>query len=227
MRPHHSLLVLCVVVVGVCSACFAQSEVQHRTLVVNDHRGDAVVYRINGKSYVSLETIARIANGSLTTVGNEIHLTLVSPSGTAVPQAHAVETSKMSDEFLRAAIEDLAVLNEWHSALADAIQQGVPGDGSRFSTYHDRATQGLSLATISASNPADQNALRLLQNHLSQVDNWTRKLIQERKSMNTANYSLTPDALDSDSQYQQIKNCSKSLRTMLTSAKFDDVQSCH
>ena len=227
MRPHYSFLVLCAVVVGVCSPGLAQSEVQNRTLVVNDHRGDAVVYRINGKSYVSLETIARIANGSLTTVGNEIHLTLASPSGAAASQAHAGETNKMSDEFLRAAIEELSVLNEWHSTLANAIQQGVPGDGSRFSSYQDRAAHSLSLATISASNIADQNSLRLLQNHFSQVDNWTRKLIQERKAMSTANYSLTPDALDKDAQYQQIENCSKSLRNMLTAGKFEDVQSCH
>jgi len=226
MRPPLSVFSLAVVVVGLCSLCLSQSEVQNRTLVVNDHRGDAIIYRINGKSYVSLETIARIANGSLTTVGNEIHLTFA-VAGFSPQQTHAGETGKMSDDFLKAAVDDLALLNEWHSTLADAIQQGVPGDGSRFSSYHDRAAHGLSLATIAAANPSDQNALRLLQNNFSQVDSWTRKLVQERKTMNTGNYSLTPDSLDKDPQYQQIENCSKSLRNMLTSGRFDDVQSCH
>jgi hypothetical protein len=206
----------------------AQSEVQKRTLVVNDQRGEAVIYSIDGKSFIALETIARIVNGSVRTEGEAIIVTLPGCSHAAEQaQPHTPDTGQMSDEFSKAAIEELAALKEWHGTLAKAIQQGVPGDGSRLTTFHDRAAQGLSLATIAASNSSDQNALHLLQNHFSQVDAWTRKLVQERKTMSTANYSLTPNALDNDAQYQQIANCSKFLQKMLTSGRFEDNASCH
>jgi hypothetical protein len=150
----------------------------------------------------------------------------ISPDAAATSQSAAVHNG-MTDEFMKAGIQDLALIKNWHTTLAHAIQRGVPGDGSQLVAFHDKAAEGLRLATVAAANPSDQNALQLLTNHFNQVDNWTRKLVQERKSLSTANYSVTPNALESDSQYQQIAACSQFLGNMLAAGQYEDGASCH
>lgn len=215
-------------IVGVLLAApgaLAQSEVQKRTLVINGHSGQAVVYRINDKSFVALETIVQIGNGSLTREGDQMIVTL--PTATTAEAEGRTVVTGMSPEFSSAAIKGLGILREWYTTLAQAILKGVPGDGSHFVVFHNRAAEALSLATVAAASPPDKNALALLSNHFAQVDNWTRKLVQERKAMSTGKYSMTPNALDNDAQYQQIAHCSKFLATMLTSRAFEDNFACH
>jgi hypothetical protein len=227
MDRRRSKLLLAVAVLAFAAVASAQSELQRRTLVVNGQSGDVIIYRIDGKAFIALEELVRIGQGSLSFQGNEIILTLpVSPAVAAPPQTPVVDPG-MSTEFMRAAVQDLAIIKDWHTTLALAIQRGVPGDGSRLSVFHDRAAEGLRLATVAASSSSDQQALQLLGNHFTQVERWTRKLVQERKSMSTANYSVTPNALESDAQYQQIASCSKFLGTMLVGVRYEDDASCH
>ncbi len=203
-----------------------QSEVQKRTINVNGHTGEALVYRIDGQSFIALEALAQIGNGSLNFQGAEIHLTL--PTAAAVPAvaATAVAESRMSTEFMAAAIRDLAIIKDWHATLALAVQRGIPGDGSRLTVFRDRAAEGLRLATIAATNSDDRSALQLLSNHFTQVDNWTRKLVQERKTMNTGKYAIS-NALDNDPEYQQLASCSEFLGKTLPGGQFEDNASCH
>jgi len=44
-------------------AIAAQNAFHQQTLVINCHSGTAMVYRIDGKYYVDLEAIAKIAQG--------------------------------------------------------------------------------------------------------------------------------------------------------------------
>jgi hypothetical protein len=224
-KPKRLALVLAFLAFS--AAALAQSELQNRTLVVNGHSGETVIYRVDGRAFVSLEALARIGNGSLSFRGNEVILTLPPPPSVAANAPTEVVDPGMSAEFMRAAVQDLAVIKDWHTTLAHAIQRGVPGDGSRLIAFHDRAAEGLRLATVAASNSSDQSALLLLTNHFTQVEKWTHKLVEERKSMSTANYSVTPDALQSDAQYQQIASCSKFLGTMLVGSRYEDDASCH
>src|SRR5215471_11852624 len=59
-----------------CHVSLAQASSQTKTLVVNGRSGDATIVQLNGRTYVDLETIARIANGSLAFRGNQVTLTL-------------------------------------------------------------------------------------------------------------------------------------------------------
>ncbi len=216
-----------VVIILAAGTGFAQSEVQKRTLIVNGHSAETIVYRIDGRVFVSLEALVQIGNGSLSFRGSEIVVVLP-----ATPERQSSEAGVrpvdvgMSSDFMKSAIQNLAVIKDWHTMLAHFIQHGVPGDGSRLVVFHDRAAEGLRLASVAAANSSDQSALQLLRNHFKQVDIWTRKLVQERKSMSTANYSVTPNALESDAQYQQIASCSKFLGTMFASGRYDDDGSC-
>ena len=209
----------------------AQSEQLKRTLVVNGQSGDATIVQVNGRSYIDLETLARIANGSLTFQGTQIVLTIPSSSAEATAATAAdrqAADSGLSTDFMRTAIQDLATIKEWYSTLAYAIQRGVPGDGSRLFIYRDKAAQGLKLARASAVNNADKSAVQLLTAHFNDVQKWTDMLVESRKTLGTANYSLSASALNDDALYQRINRCSQFLGTMLPGGKFeDDGSSCH
>jgi len=204
----------------------AQSKYQQKTLVVNGHTGDAMVYTIDGKSYVDLESLARISNGSLSFNGGRIILTI--PGSGEAPARPAGQAAKgLSDGFVKAALQDVATIREWSNTLAYAVQRGVPGDGSRLVAFHDRAADQLRLAKVAASNDSDQSALRLLTNHFNLMNSWSDKLVAERKRMDTGKYSIDPNALANDETYQKITGCTKFLNTMLPSGHFQDDRSCN
>jgi len=218
-------------VLAYSGVALGQANQQKRTLVVNGRSGDATIVQINGRSYIDLETLARIANGSLAFQGNQIVLTI--PSSPAdvpamVPADGQPTAPGLSNDFMNAAIQDLATIKEWYSTLAYAIQRGVPGDGSRVFVYRDKAAQDLKLATVAVSTDSDRNALQLLTAHFNNVQKWSNMLIESRKSMGTANYSMSPDALDRDPLYQKITRCTQLLATTLPDGKLDDDgSSCH
>jgi len=218
-------------VLTLSGVALAQANQLKRTLVVNGQSGDATVVQINGRSYIDLETLARIANGSLSFQGNQIVLTIPPQAEGApatVPADRQASGAGLSNDFMRAAIQDLAAIKDWYSTLAYAIQRGIPGDGSRVFIYRDKAAQGLKLATVAASNDPDQSALQLLTTHFNNVQKWSNALVESRKSMGTANYSMSPNALNDDPLYQTITRCSQFLGTMLAGGKFeDDGSSCH
>jgi hypothetical protein len=56
----------------------SQAVQQSRTLIVNGQPGQVKVTEIDGRSYVDLESLVRIANGTLGFRGNQITLTLPS-----------------------------------------------------------------------------------------------------------------------------------------------------
>ena len=53
---------------------------KQQSVVINGKAGQASVLQIDGRAYVDLETLARIANGSLSFKANRIVLTLPTPT---------------------------------------------------------------------------------------------------------------------------------------------------
>jgi hypothetical protein len=212
--------------IGVAPVAMAQSELQTRTLVINGQSGTATIYRIHNQSFIDLESLARIGNGSVSFQGDQIILTLPSTQAPA-PSAASTTEEGMTRQFMSSAVQNLRQIKDWTSAMAYGIQRGIPGDGSRIVVLHDRAAEGVRLAKVDVSSHSDQQAMQLLNNLFNQVDNWKRKLFDSRKTMSSANYSLTPDALDRDSDYQKIVSCGQFLANMLTGPQFQDNSSCH
>jgi hypothetical protein len=214
--------------VAAAQQAFGQSEVQKRPLVLNGHSGNIVVYNIDGKVFVSLEELVQLGNGSLSFRGSEIVVALPNASQGATSDASIHSTgSELSREFMEAAIQNVADIQEWHKTLAQGLRRGIPGDGSGLFVFHDRAATSLRLATVAARNNSDQSALQLLTNNFKHLDTWTKEMIQQRRSLDTAKYSMSQDALDNDAQYQQIADCSRFLGTMLASGRYQDHGSCH
>src|SRR5438067_4817457 len=201
--PHNrTKRALATVIVSLSLAGFAHAQLQTRTLTVNGHSGKVTIYHVQGKSFIDLESLVRTGRGTVAFKDSEIILTFPAAraASAAVPvpapaQAGSPQSEAMTRAFMSAAVQDLALIKDWQNTMVYGIQRGVPGDGSRLVILHDRAAEGLRLAKVQAHNPSDQDALQLLTNHFNQVDNWKRKLVDARKSMSTANYSASANAL--------------------------------
>src|SRR5215469_3951143 len=95
--------------VSACHMSLAQVSSQTKTLVVNGRSGDATLVQLNGRTYIDLETLARIADGSLAFHGNQVTLAL--PASHAPAQATQSHTDQpaaqtgLSRDFRVAAIE--------------------------------------------------------------------------------------------------------------------------
>src|ERR1700756_2440039 len=84
----------------------AQTGAQSRVVVINGHNGEIIVYQIDGRSFVDLESLVRVANGSLSFQQNQIVLTIPAAQQTASPQAVASSqpvNTGMSDAFMKSA----------------------------------------------------------------------------------------------------------------------------
>jgi hypothetical protein len=223
------LVPMALLTVSVLTAAQAGQQ-QNRTIVVNGQAGEATVVRMDGRTYVDLETLARIANGSVSFQGDRIILNFSGANASsASPDAENNDQpdSRFSQAFMNAGIQAVATIKQWRSTLAYAVQRGVPGDGSRTFVLHDKAAESVRLASAAASNDADRNGAQLLNNHFNNVQDWTNKLIEARKSMSTANLSMSPDALKDDPLYQKIAGCSAFLGETLAAGSFQDNPSCH
>jgi hypothetical protein len=211
------------VALAVPTLVLAQVVRQTRTLFVNGHSGDTAVVEIEGRSYVELEALVRIANGSLRFNGNQISMTL--PAG-AGGSEHASSTPPaspgFSKEFLRAGIEQMAVIREWRIALTNAIERGYPVTEDWVGAYRSQATQNLRLASVAASTDADRNAVRLLGSELNNMNKLNQRFLDANQSM-----TMVPtDALKGDPLDQKIVNCGHSLAAMASSGQFVDDGSC-
>jgi hypothetical protein len=201
------------------------------TLVVNGQTGKAGVVQQNGRTYVDVEALAQIANGSLSFSPDRIVLTippLTSAGTSAAPAtAPAANDSALSQPFMKAGIEEIGLLREWASPLANAIQNGYPLTGQWVASYQQKAAQGLQMASIAASTSADKNALQLLTTEFDGVRAWSDHLVEASKNMNTAQYSMSPGSVRDTPQAQKLITCWRFLGSMLAGGTFQDDDSCH
>ena len=217
-------LVLMVVLL-IPALALSQAAQETRTLLINGQPGQATVIQVNGRSYVDLEALARIANGSLGFKGNQITLTL--PGSATPPPAVALSTSPapntgLSKGFLRAGIEAMSVIREWHSALANAIQNGFPLADNWLAGYRSQAATALRLASVAASTDSDRSALQMLTNVFNKMTKLSKQYVEARQSLSY----IAPDALQNDPLDQQILNCGHSLAAIAASGQFQDDGSC-
>jgi hypothetical protein len=224
MRARTLVGWIIVVAVAVAVPTLALSQVarQTRTLIVNGHSGDTAIVEIEGRSYVELEALVRLANGSLRFNGNQISVTLPAGGGAEHASATPPANPGFSKEFLRAGIEQMAVIREWRVALTNAIERGYPVTEDWVAAYRSQATQNLRLASVAASTDADRNAVRLLGSELNNMNKLNQRFLDANQSM-----TMVPtDALKGDPLDQKILDCGHSLAAMASSGQFVDDGSC-
>src|SRR5271168_3550309 len=92
----------------------AQTQQQAGTLSIAGQPDQAALVRINGKSYVDIESLTRITHGSVRFQGSQTILTLPAAAGTAgAIVAQPVKIPQLSEGFLSAEIEALTQIREW------------------------------------------------------------------------------------------------------------------
>jgi hypothetical protein len=116
----------------------------------------------------------------------------------------------------------MSVVREWHSALANAIQNGFPLAESWLSGYRTQAATALRLASVAASTDSDRNAFQLLTNEFNNMTKLSNQYAAARQSLTF----ISPDALQNDPLDKKILNCGHSLAAMAASRQFEDDGSC-
>jgi hypothetical protein len=214
-----------------CRMSSAQASSETETLVVNGKSGEAMVVRLNGRTFVDLESLARIAGGSLAFQGSQVTLALPGSSATAPATDSQVNSpaapTGLSRDFREAAIETLAQMREWASTMANAIQYGYAITDDWAAGYREKAATSLRQASVSASTDSDRSALALLTNEFQNVETWSNELLEAKKNMATAKYATSNGALRNEPLSQKIIKCGHFLGAMLGSGDFKDDPSCH
>lgn len=210
---------------AVSGSLWAQAVVPGGTLTVNGLPGQAPVIQVNGRSYVDIEALARLANASLGFQDDQIVLSLpaIGQGAPAAPSSDTPPPSGFSKEFLRAGIEEMSLVREWRSALLSAVQNSYPVTDQWVAGYQGQAATSLRLASVAASTDSDRSAYQLIKNVFDKMAKLSARLVAARASMTY----VAPDALQNDPLNQQVLTCARSLAAMAASGAFQDDGSCH
>jgi hypothetical protein len=203
----------------------SQAVQQKGALIVSGQPGQTPLLQIDGRSYVDVEALARLASGSLSFKGNQVTLTLPSSAASApttVAPATQPASSGFSKEFMKAGIEAGSTIREWRTALSSAVQNAYPVTADFVARYQGQAVTSLRLASVAVSTDSDRSAFQLLSGVFDNMQKLSDKILASRENMNY----ISTDALRDDPLNQQILNCARSLASMAASGQFQDDGSC-
>ena len=209
----------------------SQAPQQKTTLVVDGYPGRVPVIQVNGKSYVEVESLARVTNGSVTFQTNQITLKLSPSAASAAPAPQAPPTQpaqtdqppKLSKGFLQAGIEEMTVIEEWRTVIVKAVQNNNPVTEDVLDGYRRNADSKLAVASTTVATDADRNVLSFLKNEFGNTQKLSDRYLAMRKSLTF----ISPDSLDNDPLNQQVQNCAKGLASLTAGGQFQDVAACH
>jgi hypothetical protein len=222
------LLIILAVVVSLRAA-------DRHTLIFNGKSTEVPVIFVSGHPYVGLEALANALNGSVSSSGAIVALSLPASSAIRAPSPTTASAAPVpaptqaapskpgfSREFLNAGIEQMSTLREWHAALDSAIQNGIPVSAGLLAPYRAQATKNLRLAELAAVTPSDRSAFQLLSKAFQNMMKLADKYVKMRADMTY----ISPDALQNDGLNQRLIACGRSLRSMAASGQFVDDGSC-
>jgi hypothetical protein len=197
---------------------------QTSALLIEGPQGQTRVIQVQGKDYVEVDELARITGGSLRFVGNQIILTLPGSGDTSSQAVQSAPTPPvgLSRPFLRAGIETMREILEWHAALKTAIERGYPLSDEWIGNFRRQIQSSLKNTEAMASTDMDQKAFPLLTNEFNTVNALTDKYLKITVSRDY----LAPDSLNSDPLNQKLLACWQSLASMASSNQFVDDGSC-
>ncbi len=221
---YRSCSILMALAATLVLARTSHSQTSTQSLVVSGG-GSIPIVQLNGKKYVEVEAFARAAKGSLSFNGSQVILTLSAASNAAAPEpatSSSVPDNRFSPDFLRAGIEAMSALREWHSALASAIENSYPVTQVGLARYEGQATTDLRLAQAAANTNADHQGAQLIDNAHRRMKELSEKYVAMRVKMN---YVAT-DALQHDPLNQSLVACGKALAALVASGQYSNEASC-
>jgi hypothetical protein len=105
-------------------------------------------------------------------------IVLALPGSASDGSAPPTAPTGFSKDFVSAGIEAMAQMREWHAALKNAIQRGVPLSDDWLSAYRNQTQRAVRLAAVAASTPADKSAVPFLNNEFNNMRALTDKYLQ-------------------------------------------------
>jgi hypothetical protein len=190
------------------------------TLAVTGHPGTTPLVEMNGRSYVDLEALTRLIEGSLSYKQNDVTLTLPSTPGEA-PAAEA--TQGFSKPFVKAGIEQMSVIREWRIGIVNAVKGNYPISEEWVSAQKRQADTNLRLASEAASTEDDRSGVPMLTAEFKNMQKLSDRILAKRRK---ATY-VPPRSLDNDPLDQRILACARSMAAMLENNAFQDDANCH
>jgi hypothetical protein len=223
MKRHSSLkrVVLLGAALSVGGVLFAQ-RTPDKKLILNGKATSAAIVQMDGHSYLDVEALAQITNGSVRIEPNQIVLTI---PNTNFDANTAQPTPALTKDFASAAIATLAEMKEWRGAMGAMVTFGLAVDGSWAQVYHERVQASLEQATVAASTNSDHNALQLLNTQFANLAQWESMVVAERQNHNGAR-TVAANSLRDDPVLIKFSSCGRFLSTMLGSGIFADNPSC-
>jgi hypothetical protein len=222
-RRNFQKAVLLGLVLSLAAVLVAQS-VPDKTLLVNGKPTGAVVHEIDGRSYVDVESLALITNGTLTFEADRVVLTI--PDARSARAPGEATAPGLSGAFANAAIAAVAGIQQWEGALRTMVTYGLAFSGAWAQSYQDQVAASITQASMAASTDFDRNALEMLNNEYGNLTNWASKLNAERQALDGSR-TVDPNALKNDAAMTKITDCSSRLGAMLVSGDVVDEPSCH
>jgi hypothetical protein len=143
--------------------------------------------------------------------------------GSAASASAATQASGFTKDFLKAGIEEMAVIREWRVTLRNAVQRGYPITEDWVGAFQARAEQSLRLVSLAATTESDKSAFQLLTNEFNNMKSLSGRFLEANKSRTY----VAPESLDNDPLDQRILNCARGLAAMAASGQFTDDGSCH
>jgi hypothetical protein len=205
-------------------ALVAQTAQQGGTLTIAGQPDQAPLVRINGKSYVDIESLARIARGSVRYQGNRTILTLPQAASAPAPaEVQPVKTPQLTGAFLGAEIEALTAIREWRVSLVNAVENNYPVTENWMGGLRRTADEKLQLAAAAAATDPDHQALDLLRNEFTNMQQQSAQFLDTHAKVNY----ISPDSFASNPLDQKILTCERALAAMAASKQFQDEPSCH
>lgn len=202
---------------------FARPPRQDRTLLVDGYSGELPVLERDGRLYVAIDALAKLTNAVIAYRGNQIVLTLRPGPADAQAITRQGTRSEFSRAFLNAAIEQMAVIREWRSTLAMAVQRGYPITDDWTIPLSARAQKSLALVSVALSTDSDRSAYEFLVNEFHYMNRLTQQFLDANKSR----AYIRPDSLANDPLNRMVLACARSVEEMAASGKFTDDGSCH
>jgi hypothetical protein len=200
----------------------AQTPQKSSTLTIAGRQGEAQLVQLNGKSYIDIETLARLTRGTLSFKANQTVLTLP-PSDLEVqaPAIHA--TAAFSRAFTQAGIEEMSVIREWRIAIVNAVLKNSPASEDWISAQQALADKSLELASAAASTGDDRSAYPLLSSEFNNMRTLSENYLAIRKQATF----ISPDTFHSTPLEDQILSCARGFVSMTESHEFQDQPACH
>ena len=199
----------------------AISKGEIKNLVIAGYQGSVPVKQIEGKDYVEIQALARLANGSVSFDGEQITLALPPPV-TEAAITEGENSNGFSKEFLHAWIEELAAIREWHGALEAAVRSQTPLWQVWLGSYQSRAKTNLQFVQVAAVTNADRSAAQLVANEYQKM-----KQLNDEYAAQAASVSyIEPDSLADDPLNRTVTVCGQALESMAASGQFLDNGSC-